>query len=312
MKHQEGGVNETSTMAGQQLVDENKTPMDTNYFTRARLGAGEGDEEGDSIILLDNRASQAPATMLCLTLEHITVPRLTQTEYKREYRQELEQELDSTRGITSFGMGSSINEELAVFGRMSAGTASTVKTMTKTTTRNVPCGGTKRSNLYPVSPEYELEESGPASIRWIVNLEPGKTMMESPSGNNRVIVVETHQQPQPQIEVVQANESTDKGRACSTLLHGLMKASQKWPTILEQDDWPLREISMGALSTEEGTKKPKEEKPLQNNTHKDRGDVLRPEFIKEAINASLLAAVKALTWQSHTMEIHLELTHMLA
>ncbi|KAJ1141569.1 hypothetical protein NDU88_007897 [Pleurodeles waltl] len=82
--------------------------------------------------------------------------------------------------------------------------------------KNVPWGGAKRSNLYPVSSEYELEASGPASSRGIVNLEPVKMKTESPSGNNRATVVEIYQQSQPQIKAVQANESTDKGRVCYT------------------------------------------------------------------------------------------------
>ncbi|KAJ1172107.1 hypothetical protein NDU88_003959 [Pleurodeles waltl] len=131
-KHQEGEVNETNATVGQQLVDEKKTPMDSktflkrkafsskktyihSYFIRARCGAGEGDEEGDSIIPLDNpapQASQAPFTLLSPILEYATVPRLTRTEHKREHRQK--QELDSTRRVTIFGMGSSIIEELVV------------------------------------------------------------------------------------------------------------------------------------------------------------------------------------------------------
>ncbi|KAJ1162904.1 hypothetical protein NDU88_003368 [Pleurodeles waltl] len=166
MKHQEGWVNETSTTAGKQLVDKNKTLMDSktilkrkasrskktyihNYFTRARLGAGEGDEEGDSIILWDNpttQASQAPATLLSPTLEHVTVPRPTQAEYKREYRQEQKQELDSTRHVTSFGMGSSIIEELAGL----ADTASdecwnSPNGKNNDNDKHLPCGGAKRS-----------------------------------------------------------------------------------------------------------------------------------------------------------------------
>ncbi|KAJ1209839.1 hypothetical protein NDU88_005211 [Pleurodeles waltl] len=123
-------------------------------------------------------------------------------------------------------------------------------------TKTVLCGGAKRSNLYPVSSEYELETSGPASTRGSVNPEPGKRKTEPPSGNNRVIVAEIHQQSQPQTEVVQANEPTDNGRACSTPLQGLLKASREWRTKIEQDNWPLRETNMGAPSTGKGTKSP--------------------------------------------------------
>ncbi|KAJ1215291.1 hypothetical protein NDU88_002900 [Pleurodeles waltl] len=276
-----------------------------NYFTRARCEAGEGDEEGDPII---PQASQAPAALLCPIQEYVTVLRPTRTEHKREVRQDQEQELDSIRQVTNFGMGSSIIEKLVLL----ADTALDEfwnSPIGKNNDKDVPCGGAKRSNLYPVSSEYELEASGPAPTSGIVNLDPGKMKMISPSGNNRATVDEIHQHSQPQIEAVQANESTDKGRVCSTLLHGLKEASWEWPTILEQDDWPQREINMEAPSMGEGTMSPQEEKPPQNDPHKDRGDVVRPEYIIQTINASVLAAVKSLTWQSHKMEIHLELTH---
>ncbi|KAJ1096877.1 hypothetical protein NDU88_002008 [Pleurodeles waltl] len=52
----------------------------------------------------------------------------------------------------------------------------------------------------------------------------------------------------------------------------------------------------------------------ERKTHpnEELGEDSRSDYIINTINASLLAAVKALTWQSHKMEIHLELTHMLA
>ncbi|KAJ1176330.1 hypothetical protein NDU88_001612 [Pleurodeles waltl] len=166
--------------------------------------------------------------------------------------------------------------------------------------------------MHPVSSDYELEASGPAFTRGSVNPELGKRKMEPPSENNQEIGVEIHQQTQPQTEVVQASEPTDNGRAFSTPLQGLLKASREWPTIIEQDDWPLRETNMGAPSTGKGTESPQEENSPQNLPNKERGDVVGSDYIIETINASLLAAVKALTWQSHKMEIHLELTHMLA
>ncbi|KAJ1218722.1 hypothetical protein NDU88_006299 [Pleurodeles waltl] len=90
MKHHEGDDNESSATAGQQLVDENKTLMDSktalkrkasiskkiyihNYFTRARSWAGEGDEEGDHIAPVDDPTLQAPqalATLPSPILEH--------------------------------------------------------------------------------------------------------------------------------------------------------------------------------------------------------------------------------------------------
>ncbi|KAJ1200894.1 hypothetical protein NDU88_004715 [Pleurodeles waltl] len=109
-------------------------------------------------------------------------------------------------------MGSPIIEELVLL----ADTASDKcwnspngKINDKDNDKNVPCGGAKRCNLYPGSSDYELEASGPASTRGIINPEPGKLKTESLSGANRAIVVEIHQQSQPQIEDVQANESTD-------------------------------------------------------------------------------------------------------
>ncbi|KAJ1104415.1 hypothetical protein NDU88_001827 [Pleurodeles waltl] len=95
MNHYEGEDNKSSAMVGQQLVDEDKSPIDPkptlkrktssfkkiyirNYFTRARSGAGEGDEEGDSIIPLANptpQAPHAPATLLSPIQEFDSVPR---------------------------------------------------------------------------------------------------------------------------------------------------------------------------------------------------------------------------------------------
>ncbi|KAJ1196359.1 hypothetical protein NDU88_000230 [Pleurodeles waltl] len=73
-------------MVGQQLAVENKTPMDCktalkrkassakkiyihNYFTRARSGTVERDEEGDPIAPLDDPAPQALVILSSLMLE---------------------------------------------------------------------------------------------------------------------------------------------------------------------------------------------------------------------------------------------------
>ncbi|KAJ1115858.1 hypothetical protein NDU88_004079 [Pleurodeles waltl] len=102
MKHHEGEDNESSTVAGQQLADESKTPMYSktafkrkassskkiyihNNFTRARSGERERDKEGDPIIPLDDPDPQALVTLPYPILEHDPVPRLTRTEHKREY-----------------------------------------------------------------------------------------------------------------------------------------------------------------------------------------------------------------------------------
>ncbi|KAJ1114461.1 hypothetical protein NDU88_002698 [Pleurodeles waltl] len=272
-----------------------------------RSGAREGYNEGDPIVPLDDPAPQALVTLPSPILEHDSAPRPTRTEHKRKQGQE--QEHDSISCATSFGTGSSIIEELVVLADTALeecwNSPNSVNN-DKDNNKNALCGGAKRSNLYPVSYEYELEASGPASTRGSVNTELGKRKTEPPSGNNWVIVAEIRLQSQPQTEVVEANEPTDNG------LQDLLKASQEWPTIIEQDDWPLREKNMGAPSTGKGTKSPQEENPPQNAPHKERGDVVRSDYIIETISASLLAAVKALTWQSNRMENHLELTHVLA
>ncbi|KAJ1132001.1 hypothetical protein NDU88_010331 [Pleurodeles waltl] len=50
----------------------------------------------------------------------------------------------------------------------------------------------------------------------------------------------------------------------------------------------------------------------ENQLNDAKGAEGGPNHIINPTNASLLAAVKALTWQSHKVEIHLELTHMMA
>ncbi|KAJ1083764.1 hypothetical protein NDU88_003919 [Pleurodeles waltl] len=139
--------------------------------------------------------------------------------------------------------------------------------------KNTIRGGAKKSNMHPVSFEYESETLGPASTRGRVNQESGQRKVEPPSETNR-----------------------------------------EWPIVEqeEKDDWPLRETNLGALSTRKGTKSPQEGNSRQNPRNKERGEAARSDHNIGTINASLLAAVKALTWQSHKMEIDLELTHMLA
>ncbi|KAJ1215912.1 hypothetical protein NDU88_003519 [Pleurodeles waltl] len=156
--------------------------------------AEEGDR--DPIVPLDDRAPLTPHALAPLPapiLEHNPVPRQTQTEHKREYGLDQEQELDSISCVASFGMGSSIIEDLV-------GLADTAldecwnSPNSKNNDKNTLSGGAKRSNLYPASSKYELEASGPVSTRGSMNPEPGKIKTEPPSGNNRAIVVEIRQQ----------------------------------------------------------------------------------------------------------------------
>ncbi|KAJ1161534.1 hypothetical protein NDU88_002018 [Pleurodeles waltl] len=49
-----------------------------------------------------------------------------------------------------------------------------------------------------------------------------------------------------------------------------------------------------------------------NQPNQEQGFKGRPDHIINMVNESFLAAVKALTWQPDKMEIHLELTHILA
>ncbi|KAJ1187308.1 hypothetical protein NDU88_004085 [Pleurodeles waltl] len=69
---------------------------------------------------------------------------------------------------------------------------------------------------------------------------------------------------------------------------------------------------MRASGMGKGPKRPQEDCSSESSPNKERGEAARPDQIIDGINTSLLAAVKALTCQSHKMEIHLELTHMLA
>ncbi|KAJ1160025.1 hypothetical protein NDU88_000527 [Pleurodeles waltl] len=174
LKHHEGEDNKSSAMTGQQLADENKAPMDSktvlrrkassckkmyihNYFTRARSGAGEGDEEGDPIVTLGGPAPQALVTLLSPILEHDPVPRPTQTEHKREHGQEQAQEQDSISCAISFRTSSSIIEDLVVLAETAleeCWNSPNGKNNDKENDKNTLCGGAKRSNLYPASSEY--------------------------------------------------------------------------------------------------------------------------------------------------------------
>ncbi|KAJ1155022.1 hypothetical protein NDU88_007758 [Pleurodeles waltl] len=70
---------------------------------------------------------------------------------------------------------------------------------------------------------------------------------------------------------------------------------------------------MGVPGIRKGTKWAQEEATREENPHnKEMGEVGTSDYIIKTVNASLVAAVKALTWQSHKMDIHLELTHKLA
>ncbi|KAJ1143043.1 hypothetical protein NDU88_009355 [Pleurodeles waltl] len=75
----------------------------------------------------------------------------------------------------------------------------------KTNDKNTARGGAKRSNTHPVSLEYESEILGPVSTGCRDNPEMGQRKTEHPSENNPVIVVDYHQQNEPQTEAVQAN-----------------------------------------------------------------------------------------------------------
>ncbi|KAJ1127988.1 hypothetical protein NDU88_006381 [Pleurodeles waltl] len=157
-----GEVSESSASAGQQPADENKTEMNSknvlkrkvssskkiyihNYFIRS--GTKEGDNEVDTTTPLDNPVSevpQAPDTLLSPILEYVAVSRPTRSEHKREYRQE--QELGSTRFASSFGMDSSIIEELVVLADTASDECwnnSNGENNDKDNVKKVPCGGEK-------------------------------------------------------------------------------------------------------------------------------------------------------------------------
>ncbi|KAJ1125295.1 hypothetical protein NDU88_003727 [Pleurodeles waltl] len=222
--------------------------------------------------------------------------------------------------MTSFGMGSSVIGELVEMADIALEEGQdglNGKINDKIKEENTIGGGAKRSNMHPMKPDYESEIPGPASTGGRVNPEMGQWKTEPQRENSKVTVVQVHQQNQT--DAVQVNELMGNGQAFSTPLHGLLKASREWPTIAEQeekedsqDEWPSQITNMGAPSTGIRTKSPQEGHSPQNPPNKKRGEVASPDNIIETINASLLFAVKALTWQSHKMEIHLELTHMLA
>ncbi|KAJ1107544.1 hypothetical protein NDU88_004934 [Pleurodeles waltl] len=128
--------------------------------------------------------------------------------------------------------------------------------------------------------------------------QPNRGQDVSPSKNKRQTVAEIHQSAQSLTVESQAHEISG-----NSPLQGTKEVPQVVLTVIGQDGWTLQETSAEAPGREDEIWGTYEEVMGEENSpnEEEQGEVGRSDYTINTINASLLAAVKALTWQSHKM-----------
>ncbi|KAJ1198921.1 hypothetical protein NDU88_002759 [Pleurodeles waltl] len=166
-------------------------------------------------------------------------------------------------------------------------------------------GSPPGTNVHPAGHDCGPEGTGTASSASICD-HWAKAQENLVENNKWQIVAEIHQVedlPKENTYVTRGNsqscstpqQGTKEGPAASYFTPELSRTQRGNARKQEQDEGEARSVYG-------------EENQLNN----EKGAKGRPDHIINTINASLLAVVEALIWQSHKMEIHLELTHMLA